>query len=58
MLHQQTSLPHTGIATFCKAPYVPDVTQLDADIAVMGIPYKVSLLTAYCFLFPAYQLAL
>jgi agmatinase len=39
MLHQQTSLPHTGIATFCKSPYVPDVSQLDADIAVMGIPY-------------------
>jgi agmatinase len=39
MAYQQTSLPHTGIATFCKAPYIPNLDQLDADVAVVGIPY-------------------
>ena len=37
--YQSTSLPHTGIATFCKAPFVPDLSTLDADVAVLGIPY-------------------
>ncbi len=36
---QETSLPHTGIATFCKAPFCPDLDQLAADVAVVGIPY-------------------
>ena len=39
MVQQKTSLPHTGIATFCKAPFVPDVSGLDAEVAVVGIPY-------------------
>ncbi len=39
MAYQQTSLPHTGIATFCKAPFVPDLSELDAEVAVIGIPY-------------------
>ncbi len=39
MKRQETSLPHTGIATFCKAPYVVDLDDLDADVAVLGIPY-------------------
>jgi agmatinase len=39
MKQQLTSLPHTGIATFCKAPYVPDLTDLKADVAVLGIPF-------------------
>lgn len=39
MAYQPTSLPHTGIATFCKAPFVPDLDELDADVAVVGIPY-------------------
>ena len=39
MAYQKTSLPHTGIATFCKSPFEPDISQLDADIAVLGIPY-------------------
>ncbi len=30
------SLPHTGIATFCKAPYVFDPAEIDADIAILG----------------------
>lgn len=32
------SLPHTGIATFCKAPYVEDLEELEADVAVLGVP--------------------
>ena len=39
MKFQRTSLPHTGIATFCKAPYVPDLADLEADVAVLGIPF-------------------
>ncbi len=39
MAYQETSLPHTGIATFCKSPFVPNVDELDADVAVLGIPY-------------------
>lgn len=39
MAYQKTSLPHTGIATFCKSPFEPDISQLDADVAVLGIPY-------------------
>jgi agmatinase len=33
------SLPHTGIATFCKAPYVTDLDALDAEVAIMGVPF-------------------
>lgn len=39
MAYQATSLPHTGIATFCKSPFHPDLSTLDADVAVIGIPY-------------------
>lgn len=39
MAYQTTSLPHTGIATFCKAPFVPDIERVDAEVAVLGIPY-------------------
>ncbi len=39
MAYQATSMPHTGIATFCKAPFEPDLAQLDTDVAVLGIPY-------------------
>ncbi len=39
MAYQQTSLPHSGIATFCKAPFVPDIRTVEADVAVLGIPY-------------------
>ncbi len=39
MAHQETSLPHTGIATFCKAPFVPDLSDCKADVVVMGVPY-------------------
>ncbi|MEM7550577.1 MAG: agmatinase [Bacteroidota bacterium] len=37
--YQPTSFPHTGIATFCKSPFVPDLEELDAEVAVVGIPY-------------------
>jgi len=33
------SLPHTGIATFCKAPYVFDITAIDSDIVILGVPF-------------------
>ncbi len=39
MSYQETSMPHTGIATFCKSPYVPDLSKLEAEVAVVGIPY-------------------
>jgi len=38
MTERPTSLPHTGIATFAKAPYVEDLATLDADVGVLGIP--------------------
>ncbi|MEM9598476.1 MAG: arginase family protein [Acidobacteriota bacterium] len=39
MAYQATAMPHSGIATFCKSPYEPDLDRLDADVAVLGIPY-------------------
>jgi agmatinase len=33
------ALPHTGIATFCKAPYVFEPTEVDADVAILGVPF-------------------
>jgi agmatinase len=33
------SLPHTGIATFCKAPYVFDTDALDSDVVILGVPF-------------------
>lgn len=39
MTRRPASLPHTGIATFAKAPYVEDLAALDADVAVMGVPF-------------------
>ena len=33
------SLPHTGIATFCKAAHVHNWPDLRADVAVLGVPY-------------------
>jgi len=38
MSDRRGSLPHTGIATFAKAPYVEDLTTLDADVAILGVP--------------------
>lgn len=36
---QAAALPHTGIATFCKAPYIFDPEAIDADVAVLGVPF-------------------
>jgi agmatinase len=33
------NLPFTGIATFAKVPYHPDLDTLDADVAIVGAPY-------------------
>jgi agmatinase len=33
------SLPSVGLATFMKSPVCEDLTQIDADVAVLGIPY-------------------
>jgi agmatinase len=36
---QPATLPHTGIATFCKASYVFDPAEMDADVAILGVPF-------------------
>lgn len=33
------ALPHTGVATFCKAPYAFEPADIHADVAVLGIPF-------------------
>lgn len=38
MNERRASLPHTGIATFAKAPYVADLATLDADVGILGVP--------------------
>lgn len=35
---QHLNLPFTGICTFGKYPVCPDLDQLDADVAVIGVP--------------------
>src|SRR4029079_15490257 len=36
---ERMNLPFTGIATFAKVPYTPDLDSLDADVAIIGAPY-------------------
>src|SRR5687768_16035034 len=36
------NLPFVGIASFSKWPIVTDLDQLDADVAVLGMPYDQS----------------
>jgi agmatinase len=36
---ERLNLPFTGIATFAKVPYHPDLATLDADVAIIGAPY-------------------
>lgn len=36
---QAAALPHTGVATFCKAPYIFDPEAINADVAILGIPF-------------------
>jgi hypothetical protein len=38
-IHRAAALPHNGIATFCKALYVFKSTEIDAEVAVLGIPF-------------------
>lgn len=38
MSQRLSSLPHTGIATFAKAPYVDDLSTLDAEVGILGVP--------------------
>ena len=33
------NLPFVGISTFAKAPYEPDWTRIDADVAILGAPF-------------------
>lgn len=42
MLEQLPSLPFVGIASFSKWPMVFDLDNLDADVAVIGVPYDQS----------------
>jgi agmatinase len=39
MQGDRLNLPFTGIATFAKVPYHPDLETLDADVAIVGAPY-------------------
>lgn len=39
MQQDRLNLPFTGIATFAKVPYHPDLATLDADVAIIGAPY-------------------
>jgi agmatinase len=39
MPEPRLNLPFTGIATFAKVPYHPDLETLDADVAIVGAPY-------------------
>ena len=36
---RKTNLSFTGISTFCRTPYVSEIDQARADVAVIGIPY-------------------
>lgn len=42
MAEERLNLPFTGIATFAKVPYEPDLSTLDADVAIIGAPYDLS----------------
>ena len=33
------NLPFVGLPTFAKAPYQPDWTKIDADVAILGAPF-------------------
>lgn len=39
MTGDRLNLPFTGLATFAKVPYDPDLESLDADVAIIGAPY-------------------
>lgn len=39
MSEPKANMAFTGIATFARAPYIPDLRQLSADFAVYGFPF-------------------
>lgn len=41
MSHMKHNMPITGIASFAKYPICTDLNTMDADIAVLGVPYDV-----------------
>jgi agmatinase len=42
MENWKLNLPLTGIPTFCKAPLCEDWSKLKADVAVLGVPFDMS----------------
>src|SRR5438270_12505176 len=38
-IHAQTAPTFVGIRTFLSAPYEPDLDKLNADFAVLGVPF-------------------
>lgn len=39
MAEDRLNLPFTGISTFAKVPHDPDISNLDAEVAIIGAPY-------------------
>jgi agmatinase len=39
MQQERLNLPFTGLPTFAKVPYHPDLSTLEADVAIVGAPY-------------------
>jgi agmatinase len=39
MQQDRLNLPFTGLPTFAKVPYHPDLATLEADVAIVGAPY-------------------
>jgi len=42
MEKKKLNLPFTGIASFCKVPVCDDFSKLEADVAVLGVPFDMS----------------
>lgn len=36
------NLPFTGIPSFCRYPAVTDLATLDADVAILGVPFDIT----------------
>jgi agmatinase len=39
MQRYNANLPSVGLSTFMKSPVCEDLTRVEADVAVLGIPY-------------------
>ena len=39
MQRYNANLPSVGLATFMKSPVCEDLSKIDADVAILGIPY-------------------